>query len=56
MFRHCSIFRGKLVGQFFSGSVKSNAGGVGFEHGGYSIFRGTQSDQLSGALDISWAA
>jgi hypothetical protein len=36
--------------------LKSNAGGVGFEHGGYSIFRGTQSDQLSGALDISWAA
>jgi hypothetical protein len=36
--------------------LKANAGGVGFEHGGYNIFRGTQSDALSGALDITWAA
>jgi len=36
--------------------LKVNAGGVGFQNGGYSIYRGTQADQLSGALDISWEA
>jgi hypothetical protein len=34
--------------------LKANNGGIGFEHGGYSIFRGVSSDGLSGALDISW--
>jgi hypothetical protein len=36
--------------------LKANPGGIGFEHGGYSIFRGTGSDRLSGALDITWIA
>jgi hypothetical protein len=36
--------------------LKANPGGIGFEHGGYSIFRGTGADALSGALDLSWTA
>lgn len=36
--------------------LKVNDGGLGLNHGGYSIFRGTQADALSGALDISWKA
>lgn len=34
--------------------LKVNSGGIGMNHGGYTIFRGTQSDGLSGALDITW--
>jgi hypothetical protein len=36
--------------------LKANPGGIGFEHGGYTIFRGTGADALSGALDLSWTA
>lgn len=36
--------------------LKANDGGIGFNHGGYNIYRGTQADQLSGALDITWEA
>jgi len=36
--------------------LKANNGGIGFDHGGYNIFRGTQADGQSGALDISWEA
>jgi len=36
--------------------LKANIGGLGFDHGGYNIYRGLASDQLSGALDISWEA
>jgi hypothetical protein len=36
--------------------LKANSGGIGFEHGGYNIFRGTGADALSGALDLSWTA
>ncbi len=31
-------------------------GGIGFNHGGYNIFRGTAADGLSGALDITYQA
>lgn len=36
--------------------LKANPGGIGMNHGGFNKYRGTQSDGLSGALDISWEA
>jgi hypothetical protein len=36
--------------------LKENDGGLGVNHGGFSIFRGVAADQLSGALDIAWEA
>jgi hypothetical protein len=37
-------------------ALKTSAGGVGFNHGGFNKYRGTQADGLSGALDITWIA
>ena len=34
--------------------LKANQGGIGANHGGYSIYRSIGADGLSGALDISW--
>lgn len=39
----------------FIDHLKVHGGGVGLNHGGYSIFRGTPADALSGALDIAWS-
>jgi len=36
--------------------LKANDGGVGFDGGGYWIIRGTGSDALAGALDITYLA
>jgi len=36
--------------------MKTGAYGLGFNHGGYSIFKGVGADNLSGALDIAWVA
>lgn len=36
--------------------LKANPGGIGVDKGGYSIWRGTQTDGLSGALDITYDA
>jgi hypothetical protein len=36
--------------------LKSNAGGIGVNHGGYHRFRSKGQDGLSGALDITWTA
>lgn len=41
---------------FMIDHLKVYGGGLGLNHGGYSIFRGTPADALSGALDIAWAA
>lgn len=34
--------------------LKSNAGGIGVNHGGYTIFSSRAQDSLTGALDIAW--
>ena len=36
--------------------LKTGAYGLGMNHGGNNIFRGTGADNLSGALDIAWVA
>jgi len=36
--------------------LKANDGGLGFNHGGYTIYAGTARDQQAGALDLTWEA
>lgn len=36
--------------------LKSNTGGLGFDYGGYNIWRGTQKDGLSGAVRVTYKA
>lgn len=37
-------------------NLKSSTGGIGFDHGGYTIWHGVSTDGLSGALDITYQA
>lgn len=36
--------------------LKANPGGLGYDYGGYNIWRGTQQDGLSGALNVTYTA
>lgn len=36
--------------------LKVNPGGLGYDYGGYNIWRGTQQDGLSGALNVTYTA
>jgi hypothetical protein len=38
----------------FIDHLKVNPGGIGFNQGGYTTYKGVGSDGLSGALDIAW--
>lgn len=40
----------------FAGWLKSNSGGLGFEGGGFHIFKSVTTDPMCGALDIAYMA
>lgn len=44
------------IPNYFADWLKANAGGVGFDSGGYHIFKSVATDPMSGALDINYTA